>query len=181
VAFVNTPLSDAVESLSDRSGIDIRIDLDGLNAHGISMGSPATTVTATLDSTPLHSALDRILKPLQLTWTVKNGGLLITTLDIGESTQSKRNYDVTDLVENGNYQPLIKKIMETVSPYSWASVGGPGSIDGSTSGRAESLVVSQSYSAHFQIMDFLKGIRQEKNKRANPHQGRVRKGNAGGH
>ena len=101
-------------------------------------------------------------------------------------------YPVTDLLGKGkeacldDLDDLVGVIEETIDPRSWASNGGPGTIDYYYRSRA--LIVNQTPEIHEQIAELLAGLRQAKaqsdaEKRKSgyrPSEGRAAKANADG-
>ncbi len=97
VTFDNRPLSQAMETINQMTGIPIYIDPIGISAEGITSGQP---VTLQLGGTPisLKSALNLMLDPYGLTYTIKNEVLNITSKQTTNRELIKRVYSVKDLV-----------------------------------------------------------------------------------
>ncbi|MCY2973444.1 MAG: general secretion pathway protein GspD [Planctomycetota bacterium] len=97
VTFDNRPLSQAMETINQMTGIPIFIDPIGISAEGITSGQP---VTLQLGGTPisLKSALNLMLDPYGLTYTIKNEVLNITSKQTMNREQIQRVYSVKDLV-----------------------------------------------------------------------------------
>ena len=89
------PLQDVIDYLKDSHGIMIQIDKKALDDVGI--GSDAT-VEIDLKGISLRSALKLMLRPLDLTYIVKDEVLLITTPDEANNRLVTRVYPVADLV-----------------------------------------------------------------------------------
>ena len=163
--FTETPLQEVIDTLKERHKIEIQIDSKALTDVGI--GSD-TSVTVNLKGVSLRSALNLMLKELNLTWTIQDEVLLITTPEEADNELFVKVYDVADLVEcrdernqlSDDYDTLIDIITATVKPTSWDNVGGPGSIQGSTLGTAKVLVILQTYRIHREIADLLENIRK---------------------
>jgi hypothetical protein len=76
-------------------------------------------------------------EPLDLTWTINEGVLLITTLlkTQGQPVDHTKVYEVSDLIKfqtkDGetweDYDSLIQVITSNIQPDSWDAVGGAGS------------------------------------------------------
>ena len=162
--FVDCPLEQVLDALEDRHGIEIRIDQRPLEGAGI---APDTRITKHLRGVPLRAALKLLLDPLDLTWVMSDGTLLITTPEEAEWLLTVGFYPVGDLVVSrhdngrlsGNYDKLIRGITSAVRPESWADVGGPGSIAPLTFGKAKLLVVTQTIGIHQQVAEFLQQFR----------------------
>ncbi|MGO9112481.1 MAG: hypothetical protein ACLP9L_24890 [Thermoguttaceae bacterium] len=95
--FVKTPLKDALDFLSKKHLIPIRIDSPALKEAGLDDGTP---VTCKLSGIPLRSALEIILDDLQLKWVIHHDVLIITSPTKAESDEYMytKSYDVTDLL-----------------------------------------------------------------------------------
>lgn len=97
VTFDNRPLSQAMETISQMTGIPIFIDPIGITNEGITSGQP---VTLQLGGTPisLKSALTLMLDPYGLTYTIKNEVLNITSKQTINPERITQTYGVKDLV-----------------------------------------------------------------------------------
>ncbi|MEX0675427.1 MAG: hypothetical protein WD063_00030 [Pirellulales bacterium] len=91
IAFIQTPLQDAIDYLKDFHGIEIQLDARALEDAGIGSDSP---VTRTLKGVSLASALGLVLRDLDLTSVVHHGVLLITTRDAAEKMVELRVYNI---------------------------------------------------------------------------------------
>jgi len=97
VSFDARPLSQAMETISQMTGIPIYIDQIGLSAEGITSGQ---AVTLQLGGTPvsLKSALNLMLDQYGLTYVIKDEVLKITSKQTMNREQIPRVYNVKDLV-----------------------------------------------------------------------------------
>jgi hypothetical protein len=162
---VETPLTDVIDALKNRCGIEIQLHKKALDDVGIGTDTP---VTIDLRGVPLRSALNLLLRGLSLTWTIRDEVLLITTPEEDESQMIRKVYDVSDLVvcrdEHGvlwdDYDTLIDVITTTFLPTGWDCDGGPGAIAGASLGKAKVLVVLQTRDVHYQIASLLAEVRQ---------------------
>jgi len=162
--FLEVPLSDLADYLSDYHEIGVIIDTKALDDVGIEVSIP---VTVHLSNVSLRSALNLALRPLSLTWTIHADVLLITTTEQAETMLTIRVHDVADLVTFRDaegelwedYDALIDSITSTIAAETWCDVGGPGSISGGTFGTAKVLTVSQTYPIHRQIAELLEQLR----------------------
>ncbi|MBS0265452.1 MAG: hypothetical protein JSS02_26195 [Planctomycetes bacterium] len=100
IVFVDTPLEDAVQSLRDILEIDILFDKQHLTEEGIATDSP---VTLKVEHTELSvkSVLEVILEPLQLSWALRDGYLLITTKTFAAEQVEVGVYNIRDLLVTG--------------------------------------------------------------------------------
>ena len=88
---VETPLDKIVEQLARQLDVNnVLIDQRALNDAGI---DPATPVTCKVTNLPLRFALDEILRPLQLTWIIRSGALVVTTPEEAEKTLTTKVYE----------------------------------------------------------------------------------------
>lgn len=164
VPFTETPLSDVVEFLKEKTSIQIIIDQKALDDVGMTTDTP---VTVNVVGVKLRSALDLMLRQSDLTWTIAHEVLLITTQEEAETMLRARVYDVSDLPAFRNapdgpipdYDSLIETITATVEPESWDTVGGPGSIAPYDAIGIQVLVVSQTWKVHEEIEALLDKLR----------------------
>jgi len=162
--FVDTPLSDVIAYLRDRHKIEIQVDQKALSDVGIGTD---TAVTKKIKAVPLRSALKLVLRELDLTFTVHDGVLLITTPEHAESMLITRVYPVSDLAVQRdrfgrvgvNVDRLLDQITSIVAPVTWDRVGGPGSVSASEVGGVVLLSVAQTYEVHQQVQDLLAKLR----------------------
>jgi len=159
--FVETPLQDVIDYLKKRHGIEIQVDRKALGDVGL---DPSTLpITKNLKGLSLRSALELALHDLDLTYVVQDEVLLITTPEEEMNDRlTTRLYPVGDLIsspdkhtEKGQREELIHAVTTTVEPWSWESVGGPGSIASTSFQGVPSLAVSQNYHVHRKIAAFL--------------------------
>lgn len=163
IDFVETPLSEALQFLEDYHQVEFEIDGKALDELGIGADTPITHHTRDVT---LRSALNRILRPLDLTYVVSDQALYITTQDVAQDMLSTRVYPVADLVlmKDGrlDWVPLVRAISSSVEPDSWGDAGGPGSI---VEFRG-SLVISQTEPVHERIEELLLQLRAPEAKQA---------------
>ncbi len=114
--FIETPLTDMVDYLKERHRIEIQLDTRALNDVGMNNDTP---ITKNLRRIRLRSALNLLLRELELTYTITNEVLLITTPHIPESPVTVKVYPVaislpsaTDKVRPGR----ISILCSTQSP-----------------------------------------------------------------
>jgi hypothetical protein len=123
---------------------------------------PDESVTVNLHGISLRSALNHVLRQLNLTFILVDEVMLITTPVVAEELLKVCVYDVRDLIagEQDNYRvnELIDVIESSVAPQTWtASGGGVGDIRTIHPGL---LVVSQSQLVHEEIGELLLVLRQ---------------------
>lgn len=163
VDFHQTSLQDIVDVLKDEHLIEIQLDSKAIAEYGLESDTP---VTARFKNVSLRSALSLLLKPMELTWAIRDEVLLLTTLDVADSLLFTRTYPVGDLGGEADFDSLRQAITGTVSPISWDEVGGPGNIvivPGS-----QSLVVSQTRPVHEAILTLLRSLRAARESQGPP-------------
>ncbi len=164
IDFEEKPLKDVIEKIAQTSGIQIQFDEKALNEAAIDTNTP---VTKHLRGISLRSVLRLILRPLQLTYDIRNGVLLITSQSEAENHLVVRIYPVRDLVsppdepnapfDHLDFDPLIDLINAVVAPPSWDTVGGPASGNVLPPGL---LAFSQTIEVHDEIAALLDGLRK---------------------
>lgn len=144
--FLEQPLGDITQFLEDRHKIEVQLDAQALDTAGVNTDSP---VTIDVEGITLRSALDLMLRTLELTWCIRDGVLLVTTPEEVENELVTEVYDVQRFLyvmdKNGQRkrftEPLLDAVMSHVAPTTWTDVGGVGAIDV----LGESAVVSQTW------------------------------------
>ena len=157
VSTVEMPLRDVLEYISDYMHVQIYTDPAAFDDVGI---DPDFPVTMELKQVPVKQALDLILTKLGLTYIAKENFILITDEDelvtrvypIVDILHAKGNESVAWLVKS--YRDLI---IETVSPDSWATNGGQGTI--AFSPVNTSFVITASAKQHARIEALLEDLR----------------------
>src|SRR5205807_6429680 len=130
------PLNRLSDFLSAEHDVPIIINKKKLEEASVKPDAP---IIQTLRDMSLASLLQHVLKEFELTYTVRDGAVIITTPEDAESQLNLVAYPVHDLISRPGYQKfgpkgrdydsLIEIITATVTPDSWDDVGGPGSID----------------------------------------------------
>jgi general secretion pathway protein D len=96
VRYQDRPLAEVIESLGQMAGVNIHLDPRGLSQEGVSSDTP---VSLNLNSEiQLKSALNIILEPLHLGFTVKDEVLKITSETLRDGEVYTQTYYVADLV-----------------------------------------------------------------------------------
>lgn len=162
--FVETPLADVVAFFEYAHRVEIEVDRKALDEVGIGVDTP---ITKALKGVTLRSALNLVLRDLDLTWTINDEVLLITTRDAAEQMMLTRIYDVGDLVTfrtvRGqtcqDFDSLIAAITSSIEPESWEEVGGAGAIAPLEYRGAKAVVIRQTFQVHEQIRRLLSDLR----------------------
>ena len=157
IQCVEMPLVEVASFLSKQHGTPIRILPKRLEEAGI---PPDTPISKKLDGVTLRSLLKTVLDELELSFLVRDGGLLITTPEDAESRLILVAYPVHDLVGSKGHsagaRALTHLIESTISPQSWDNVGGTGWQSRVFGGW---LFVSQTQHVQEQIAEFLTELR----------------------
>jgi hypothetical protein len=167
VHFKATPLTDAAAWLQKQEGFTVKVDAKALAELNV---DPSVPVTLDLKTLEMQNALEQMLREHELTWTVKNDCLIITTPAAAETDDylSTRVYDVSDLIafHDARGAPitdpdkLVELITNTVLPQSWEEIGGPGKIRSSAKNGLQVLVIYQTWRTHEMIEDLLANLRR---------------------
>jgi hypothetical protein len=135
-----------------------------------------TPITLNVEGVSLLAVLQSVLSDLELTYTVRDGTLVITTPEDAEAPENMRSvaYPIHDLTglpatrRTGGLrdmpvplgydcETLVQLIQATVSPESWVDVGGPGSCEIAFDGW---LLVSQTADVHRRFETALAQLRR---------------------
>ena len=96
VAFVDSPLHEALEVLKALHGIEIWLDKESLSAEGIATDTP---VNLQLSGISLRSTLRLMLEPLALTYVIEDEVMKVTTQEADSRRLVTRTYPAGDLFE----------------------------------------------------------------------------------
>ncbi|MFO0942406.1 MAG: sigma-70 family RNA polymerase sigma factor [Pirellulales bacterium] len=151
--FQSTPLNRAFSSIGDELKIRVFLNMAELDEEGIQAETP---VTLELPECSYREAIELMLKPLGLSYRIREFGLEITTaVDVDDSDGVIRTYDLSYLYsDSSNVDALINTILNSIEPDSWTQNGGSSSI----SVVGSMLVVSCPDSTHYKIEDLLRAI-----------------------
>lgn len=162
-SWSDTTLADFVAYLEAEYQIPVRLDRKALSESDITANTPLDA--AEIDGVRLRTALELALRPLELTWTIYDDVLLITTQSEAENLLVVKVYDVENLIGRrdsryyGDYQALIELITTTLAPTSWDEVGGPGAIQEYPHAGRAAIVVSQTPQVQEEIAALLSVLR----------------------
>ena len=110
IRFRELPLSEAVKELSSLAKIDVRIDRAALKAANVRERSP---VTLEVNEQRLDAALSGLLADLELTWTIQDGVLWITTTAGAVSQPKTAVFDVRDLCADDDESFALRDTLRT--------------------------------------------------------------------
>ncbi len=159
----DVPLTDFTEYLAKVLGVHVHVDRKAIEDANLKVD---LSVTCEIKNISGRSALNQILKDVELGWTIANESLVITSKEGASNTSEVRIYPVGDLLdaidENGvrslAWDSMIELIKSSITPESWDDVGGHGTIHGND--KSGSLVVSQTLETHEKIAQLLEGLRK---------------------
>jgi hypothetical protein len=159
IEYNDQPLEQVVKQLQDEYRIPIQLDLPALQDAGL---NPQEPVTVNVHDVLLRSALRLMLKQHQLTYTIQNEVVLITTPEEAETHLLTCVYDVRDLLSGAGdaegMQSLVQAITSCVATESWAANGGDQPQVQSV--RPGILVISQTEQAQEDIRSLLDALRR---------------------
>ncbi|MEK6234509.1 MAG: STN domain-containing protein, partial [Planctomycetales bacterium] len=150
--------------------INIVLDQVALDDEGIDSTQP---VSLRVHKVKLASALNLLLHPIHLQWTIRDEVLFLTNFDGSGDKLSVEIYDVRDLVgvegmDDGaedayDYEPLIGMIKNIGDPEMWgfALCGNCGAAcDGSVTPLQGTLVIAQTGPLHAEVRGLLARLRE---------------------
>ncbi|TWU07662.1 RNA polymerase sigma factor [Stieleria varia] len=156
VEFIDTPLVEALDVMSEELGMQILIDKRALEEIGLTTDEPVT-----LDASD-KKALDLInlmLQELDLTLTATNNQLTVTTVDAADGSLMTRVYWLEGIGMANNYDSLIQLIETSIEPDSWESLGGTSTIAPYPTNRP-TIVISTNFPNHLRIESLIETLRQ---------------------
>jgi type II secretory pathway component GspD/PulD (secretin) len=158
--YKDAPLRQVVKDLGDHFGLNVIVDRLALEQQAVSLDTP---VNVRLKDVSLKAALTLILRDVGLTHCVEGNVLLVTTPAGCQGRLVRKVYAVGALVGRGREakgDTLVRLIMQTVEPSSWAEEGGAGRIAYFPEGK--SLVVVQSAAIQAEVQGLLEDLRTAK-------------------
>ncbi len=166
VEFLETPLSEVASYLRDTHQIPVILDKRALDDVGMGSDTPVTT---SIHGISVRSALNLLLKELELTYVVRDEVLIITTPETSQRELPMFVYPVGDFLVPTS-EPLDSRmpgralsslsdmIESTVMPDTWDHVGGAGCI--SPIEPWGLLVISQTEAVHERVNNLLQTARR---------------------
>ncbi|WP_298867293.1 hypothetical protein [uncultured Gimesia sp.] len=185
--YIDTPLEDVIKHFQESLGLSFVVSRKALDEEGISLEDP---ITISLPKISNQSALDLILKPLDLTYVVERDFVLITTKYNAQEMLKTRVYPVGDYCKTPDDYLALELAIKNASVGKWrypkTNAGGGGTGGGffqvspqairmqapppvyaegnggtiSVVLPSKSLVISQTYQAHEKIVELLNQLRQ---------------------
>lgn len=161
VDYQKTTLTDVVADLTKRTGITFRIDQEEFADEEVETDKP---VVLKVNNTVLGGALERILEPLECTYAVRSGEVLvIPEAHYGEYEQIVV-YNVRDFAETGHDTKALGKLIQENTSGLWEDTDG----DGGELARPVpgTFVVKQIPQVHAEVALFLEKLRKTLSKDA---------------
>jgi len=118
------PLARFVDTLSDLAGAPITLDPVTLELNGL---SPRTPISVDASDATLESILSDTFVKQRLELAEDDGRIAAVLANAAEVRAV--DFEVRDLVRDGNAAPIAKLIQQFVAPYAWRSAGGKGTIE----------------------------------------------------
>ena len=164
---VGVSLSDFMAGLGEIYDFPILIDGKALDEEGL---DPDTEVNWSQTGVRLRTVLELVLDRVDLTYRIKDGILIVTTVTDAEEQQETRVYDCGGAssklqletsnskmgITTSKHEQLISVLQTTVDPLSWESNGGPAGTVIASFG--DKLVVRTTEKVHIKIRKLLKDL-----------------------
>ena len=161
---LEAPPIDIVRGLLDERQISFVIDHEAIKRK---RADTAAEAAFHANAITIESALNLLLEPLQLGWTIRDEAVFITSEhELNEATQI-RFYPIQDLIEEFHDTAydftdfedwLIESITTHIYPANWDEVGGVGTL--SVDSERKVLICSQTRKGHTAIEHFLSALRK---------------------
>jgi len=124
--FVEETLENALRILLEDTNISLELDLQSIADDTDTSVDQPITLTA---KAPLRDIMLRILKPLDLRYSVQDSYLLITSADAAFSSPVIRTFDLAQIMpDNANVRQLLEAIVLSIAPDSWSENGGDNAL-----------------------------------------------------
>jgi hypothetical protein len=148
--FIELPLADAVQQLSEQHDIPIVVDKRALEEFGLSHDVP---VNLSLKNVSLRSFLRLLLRDLDLTYMIRDEVLQITTAEAAKTNLVLQTYPFPETLIDKSEQ-VIAALTATVTPAQWETHGGPSTV----AAVDNVLVVSGPDAVHEGVVEFLQKL-----------------------
>ena len=164
-SFDRRPLADAMNTISEMTGIPIIIDDLSIRTEGITIDQPVS-LELKGNSIQLKSALNLILSQLNLKYVIKNEVLTIESIRNSKQDQITRTYNVKDLVipipnfvsdYNSGMAGALQSAYQAQTHMASANVPDP-NVAGVAASRIASVDPSSSVLAQMNAMSGLSGM-----------------------
>lgn len=156
--FSEVPISDAVSKLSADHKVNVVLDLGALKTLNVQQ---PVLVNLSVQKIQLRSVLNLVCRENGLAWIVEDEVIKITTAQAADSRLVTRTYPVADLIGSPEDLKSLKTAVEkTATAAAWDVLGGQASA--ATLDSAKSLIVTQTWSGHQQVLNLLRMLREAK-------------------
>ena len=156
VDFDQTPLTEFLVQLTERTGVRFEVNLQSLDDAGVPSNEP---ITVHAEGVSLAAVLEEALDDLNLEVYPYDGLLLVLTVDLANEALTTVVYDTRDLFEAGfTYDELFKMIRQETPRGMWELYDGVPHENPFELGRF--LFVSQTLAAHSEVAGLLAGLRR---------------------
>ena len=148
--LTDVPLGRFIDTISQMSGAAITLDPIVLELNG---QSPRTPVSLKVADTTLDKALQDTLAAQRLELTEADSHVTVGLE--GADDRHAADFDVKDLVSDGDAAPIAKLIEQFVAPHSWKTNGGKGTIEV----QGGSLHIDQTLAVRREVLIFCERLR----------------------
>lgn len=159
VDFAEAPLGEVLSYVHERlngtaGGFSLVIDTPAVESLGVSLDAP---VTIRLNGLSARSALNHILKPLQLQAVVSDEALRITSDEVADDMSEIRFYRVPSSMSETDVKELIS-LIEMVDPERFGQSGDGDQVRSVVTNRFRGVAVRTSPRVHDQVLDLLRQL-----------------------
>lgn len=153
-----TPLVEVLALLSEQHNVPIKLHVLGLEEIGLSGDVPVYRMS--VSGVTLRSALDTILRELDLRLTIRDEALLITTQQSAETNLLTRIYWMDATGISNEFASIMGIIETTMEPDTWEALGGPSTMAPLVLKERAGLTVSATLDVHLQIEALFQVMRE---------------------
>lgn len=153
-SFQETPLDAAIAELAQLTAADLRLDRETLRSAGVRDRTP---ITLELTDQSLSTALQALLADINLTWTLRDGVLWITSRKDAEGFLKTAVYDVRDLCRDSGETAALRQALTGQTRGPWQSSGTEGGVI--TFARPGVMVVRQTERGLDEVLQLLENYR----------------------
>ncbi|MCA8994676.1 MAG: RNA polymerase sigma factor, partial [Planctomycetaceae bacterium] len=121
----DTSLEELV-NIARAEGLTASLDVQALNEYGVAPDTPIEN--SQFEGLTWRENLNHVLEPLDLTYIIKNGVLVITTIDEADVTLETVIYEVRHLGDNYPAEDVADLILGVTGEEHWEEVGGSGRV-----------------------------------------------------
>lgn len=154
VNFDDDPLIEVAATLSEKAGIDIRLDVPELRSLRIRERQP---VSLTLEDRQLQTVLEVLLADQELTWMIRDGVMWMTSRDKASEFMITAVYDVRDLCETPNESMALQSAIASQTGVPWLDFDGEGGAI--TFAKPGTMVVRHTDPVHAKVLNLLDAYR----------------------